>query len=186
MADIVLAQIGERTWMVSGEPYLDRLLGNMLPDDVTIEFITCQSESEIQELWYASVEDPDEAGPPWLLHPAIARRTLRMMQKLGDGGVFEVPFTAWSAARDATADDVIAAAAEAALNDTALPVVVTSYVAADAPAFATDLAKIRMGMVEAALVAAGVDKERVAMASAVAEGDHAEKGDVIEVLVGEA
>jgi hypothetical protein len=186
MADIVLAQIGERTWMVGGEPFLDMLLGNMLPDDVTIEFVTCESESEVQAMWYANVEDPGASGPPWLIHPAIAARTLRMITRAdaAANGVFSVPFAAWSAARDATADEAIALAAEMALEDTALGVVVTSYVAADAPAFASDLAKIRMGMVETELVGRGVDKERVTLASAVAEGDHAEKGDSIEVLIG--
>ena len=66
----------------------------------------------------------------------------------------------------------------------AVPVVITSYVAVDAPAFATDLAKIRRGMVEAELLKQGVDLARIEMASAVAEGDHAEKGDVITVTVG--
>ena len=186
MADIVLAQIGERTWMVGGEPYLDQLLGNMLPDDVTIEFVTCESESEVQALWDRSVGDPDTAGPPWLIHPAIAARTLRMVMRVdaAANGVFPVPFAAWSAARDGAADEAIALAVEFALENTALKVVVTSYVPADAPAFASDLAKIRMGMVETELVAHGVDKDRVTQASAPAEGDHAGKGDSIEVVIG--
>ncbi len=186
MADIVLAQVGMRTWMVGGEPFLDQLLGNMLPDDVTIEFITCQSESEVNALWYANVEDADESGPPWLIHPAIVARTQRMIAQAvaAAGGVFAVPFAAWSAARDGSADETIAMAVEMAQADASLGVVVTSYVAADAPAFASDLAKIRMGMVEAELTSRGVDKTRVSMASAVADGDHAEKGDVIEVVIG--
>jgi hypothetical protein len=187
MADIVLAQIGERTWMVGGEPFLDALLANMLPNDVTIEFVTCQSESEVQALWYASLGNPDEFEPPWLIHPAIVSRTKRMIaQSVAESsGLFEVPFAAWSAARNEAADETIGAAVEMALEDPSLAIVITSYVAADAPAFASDLAKIRMGMVEAELTARGIDKERLAMASAVAEGDHAEKGDTIEIAIGE-
>jgi hypothetical protein len=188
MADIVLAQIGDRTWMVGGEPFLDRLLGNMLPDDVTIEFVTCESESEVNALWYASVENPEEAGPPWLIHPAVAARTLRTIA-LASGmatGVYAVPFAAWSAARDGAAEEAIAAAVETAESNNSNPgITVTCYIAPDAPSFANDLAKIRIGMVEAELVSRGIDKARLTLVNAVAEGDHAEKGDVIEIAVGQ-
>jgi hypothetical protein len=180
MADIVLAQIGSRTWLVDGEAYLDGLLGNMLPDDVTIEFITCESESEVQALWSASVEDPGAAGPAWLIHPAIVERTKRMV---GLGGAFGVLFAPWSAARDSSADAAIIAAADAAKADEHARVLVTSYVVEDAPAFAGDLANIRAGMVETELAAHGVDKARIHRERGAAIGDQATKADLIEILV---
>lgn len=180
MADIVLAQIGSRTWMVEGEDFLDDLLGNMLPSHVTIEFITCQSESEVTDLWSASVADPVQAGPPWLIHPAIVERTKRVA---GVGGAFGIQFAPWSAARDGSADATIAAIAEAAAADEAANVVVTSYVAEDAPAFAGDLANIRVGVVESGLAALGVDKSRLRRDRAAAIGDEAGKTDLIEIAV---
>ena len=180
MADIVLAQIGSRTWLVDGETFLDGLLGNMLPDDVTIEFITCQSESEVQALWFANVADPEEAGPPWLIHPAIVERTKRMV---GLGGAFGVLFAPWSAARDNSADAAIIAAAEAAVADEAARVVIISYVPEDAAAFAGDLATLRAGIVESELVARGVDKARIGRDRAAAIGEQVNKADLLEILV---
>src|SRR6185437_16231704 len=180
MADIVLAQIGSRTWLVEGEEFLDGLLGNMLPDDVTIEFITCESESEVQDRWYASVKDPGEAGPPWLIHPAIVDRTKRMV---GLGGAFGVLFAPWSAARDSSADAAIVAAADAAMADEQARVVVASYVPEDAPAFAGDLANIRAGMIETELATRGVDKARIHRDRAAAIGDQATKADLIEIMI---
>ncbi|HET6610196.1 MAG TPA: hypothetical protein VFG62_26260 [Rhodopila sp.] len=180
MADIVLAQIGSRTWLVEGEELLDSLLGNMLPDDVTIEFITCESESEVRDRWYASVKDPAEAGPPWMIHPAIVDRTKRMV---GLGGVFGVLFAPWSAARDSSADAAIVAAADTAMADEQARVVVASYVPEDAPAFAGDLANIRAGMIEGELVARGVDKARIQRDRGAAIGDQATKADLIEIRI---
>ncbi|HVY17422.1 MAG TPA: hypothetical protein VHB27_19525 [Rhodopila sp.] len=180
MADIVLAQIGSRTWMVDGEAFLDDLLGNMLPDHVTIEFITCESESEVKELWFANVADPAASGPPWLIHPAIVERTKRMV---GMGGAFGVAFAPWSAARDASADATIAAAAEAALNNPDAPIVITSYVAEDAPGFSGDLANIRAGMVESELATRGVEASRITRSRTAPIGDQASKADLIEILI---
>lgn len=180
MADIVLAQIGSRTWMVDGETFLDDLLVNDLPGDVTIEFITCESESEVQEMWAANVENPGEAGPAWLIHPAIVERTKRMV---GVGGAFGVVFAPWSAARDASADATIVAAADAAVADEIARVIITSYVPEDAPAFAGDLANIRAGMVETELLGRGVDKDRIQRDRAAAIGDQAGKADLIDILV---
>lgn len=179
MADIVLAQIGSRTWLVDGEAYLDDLLGNMLPDDVTIEFITCESESEVQAIWSANVADPGESGPAWMIHPAIVERTKRMV---GLGGAWTVPFGPWSAARDA-GDGVIDSVADALQGDEAARVVLTSYVPEDAPTFAGDLANIRVGMVEADLVARGVDKVRIERSRGAAIGDNAAKADLIDIVL---
>ncbi len=180
MADIVLAQIGSRTWMVDGETFLDDLLVNDLPDDVTIEFITCESESEVQEMWAANVENPGQSGPAWLIHPSVVERTKRM---IGVGGAFGVVFAPWSAARDASADATIVAAADAAVADEIARVIITSYVPEDAPGFAGDLANIRVGMVETELVSRGVGKDRIRRDRAAAIGDQAAKADLIEVLV---
>ena len=182
MADIILAQVGWNTWLVRGEDHLDLLLANMLPPDVTIEFITCQSESEVRGLWSASVANPAMAGPPWLIHPKIAERTRRM---LGFGGAYGVVFGQWSAAFDANAEGAIANAAEAAVADESASVVLTSYVAIDAPAFAGDLANIRIGMVEKELVARGIAAERIVRDRQQAGEGEAEKVDQVVIKVGQ-
>ncbi len=42
MADIVLAESGGRTWLVTGEMYIDDLLAGTLPANITIEFVACE------------------------------------------------------------------------------------------------------------------------------------------------
>lgn len=180
MADIILAQLGWNTWMVKGEDLLDDLLVNSLPDDVTIEFITCESESDVHAMWHASVKDPDAAGPAWLIHPAIVDRARRMM---GLGGTFAVVFPAWSAAFDDNARTTIGNAIEAAQGDPAARVTLIATLAADAPPFAADLANIRAGMVEKDLLAGGVDAGRIQRDQRTAGPDDAEAVDHIIIEV---
>jgi hypothetical protein len=143
--------------MVKGEQFLDDLLVNALEPDVTIEFILCQSESEVEALWHASVANPDAAGPPWLIHPAIVTR-----HKIasGAGGDFIVSFSPYSAMRDESADVVIKSAATRAQTEGA-GVVLTSYKTDNAPAFAVDLAKLRLGVIQAELTACGIDEDMI-------------------------
>ena len=176
MADIVLAQISDRTWLVKGEALLDDLLMNTLSSDITIELVTCHSESEVNALWHASVDNPAASGPPWLIHPGIAERVSRMVT--GDG-VFGVLFGAWSAARDAKADAVIGAAARHAMEQATARVVLTSYVASDGPAFAGEMANLRAGMVEAELLAQGVASSRIERA----REETAEAADRIDIHI---
>ena len=43
MADIVLAEHRGQAWLVSGEQYIDDLLANTLPKNVSIEIVACES-----------------------------------------------------------------------------------------------------------------------------------------------
>src|SRR5215469_12439377 len=74
MADIVLAEHRGQTWLVSGERYIDDLLANTLPRDVSIEFVACESQSEVNVLWVQNCGQPSVGGAPWIIHPAIATR----------------------------------------------------------------------------------------------------------------
>lgn len=180
MADIILAQVGWNTWMVTGESFLNDLLTDDLHPDVTIEFITCQSESEVQEIWSASVDNPVTAGPPWLINPAIAERVRRVV---GMGGDYGILFGPWSAAFDANAEYAIANAAASALANETASVVLMSYVASDAPPFAGDLANIRVGMVEKELIARGIGHERFVRERRVPDEGDTEKADHIIIHV---
>ena len=77
MADIVLAEHRGQAWLVSGEQYIDDLLANTLPGDISIEFIACQSDSDVTILWVQSGRQPTSAGLPWMIHPAIVTRIRR-------------------------------------------------------------------------------------------------------------
>ena len=74
MADIVLAEHRGQTWLVSGERYIDDLLANTLPRDISIEFVACESEFDVTILWVQNCGQPTLAGAPWIIHPAIATR----------------------------------------------------------------------------------------------------------------
>ena len=70
MADIVLAEHRGQTWLVSGEQYIDDLLANTLPGDISIEFIACQSDSDVTVLWVQNGAQPASAGSPWIINPS--------------------------------------------------------------------------------------------------------------------
>ena len=108
MADITIAEFNGNGWLVGGEEHIDGLLANMLEDDVSIEFISCDSLEAIRALWRQNCRPGDSGGDmsnPWLIHPAIITRTRR---KAPDHAVF---FAQWSAQIDQHAAAVIRAAA---------------------------------------------------------------------------
>jgi hypothetical protein len=123
MADITLAECDGNTWVVGGEQYIDDLLANTLPPDVTIELIACDSKSDVMALWMQNCGPlPDGVyGDPWVIHPAIAQRIRRASP---DHAVF---FAQWSAMLDADALAVIHAAALRAAEHPEAPVVLAQY-----------------------------------------------------------
>jgi hypothetical protein len=179
MADIVLAQLGVRTWLVGGEALIDDLLANTLPPHVTIDFVACQSQSEVEALWLANTADPEEYGMPWLIHPAIAERCRK---PAAGAGLYPVTFAPWSAMRDAGSEDAVAAAAREALADAAKTVALHWHVAAGAPALAAELGSLRCGLLEAELAAKGVPAERIGRL----RGDDAGVADRIDIRVAAA
>src|ERR1700722_18893509 len=122
MADIVLAEHRGQTWLVSGERYIDDLFANTLPRDISIEFVACESESDVNVLWVQNCGQPKLAGAPWMIHPAIATR---IRGKVAGHSVF---FGQWSAMLDPDARSVIRAAAVWAADTTDADVVLAMYV----------------------------------------------------------
>jgi hypothetical protein len=178
MADIVLAQIGVRTWLVRGEEYLDDLLANTLRDDVTIEFLACESESEVTAMWHENFDDPSDAGMPWIIHPAIADRSLRALNR---DGTYRITFAPWSAMRGQDSDaHIVDAAAEAGLNPDAR-IVLTAYVDAGGPALHADLANLRSGLLEAELAGKGVALSRIERARGVFDPADASLAERIDI-----
>jgi hypothetical protein len=159
MADIVLAEHNGQTWLMSGETFIDDLLANTLQPDVTIEFVVCESESDLENIKARHLAAGVEGFDPWIIHPAIARR-MRWALSGDDPSGYRVVFGAWSAARDADADEIIAAAARAAARSEAR-VVLTSYIAPDGPPPLADLAALRGALIEAELTRLGVPASRI-------------------------
>lgn len=173
MADIILAEHQEQSWLVSGEGHIDDLLANRLAANLTIEFVACESKSAVMELWAQHCGAPTSAVAPWIIHPAIVARLRR---KLPDNRVF---FTPWSAMLDDDAKAVIAAAATQAAAADAAKVVLTRYLGADAPPPLAELANLRSSLIEAQLVALGVAPERIHRATAAPPamtGEHIDIG----------
>jgi hypothetical protein len=177
-ADIVLAEHRGQVWLVSGEQYIDDLLANTLPTDVSIEFVACESHSEIDELWERSFAPPQVPRPPWMIHPAIVNRVRRA--SMGHC----VIFGQWSALLDDDARAAIGVAAEFSARTRDASVTLISYVAPDNPSLSADLAALRSGLIEAELARLGIARSRIGRASRAqsdgsGDGSQAQRIDII-------
>src|SRR4051794_8537275 len=155
MADVILAEYDGRTWLVSGERYIDDLLANTLPSNVSIEFVACKSKVDVDSLWVQNCGAQSDAGSPWMIHPAIAARIRRT-----EPG-HSVFFAQWSVLLDDDAHAVIRASASRALQHAEVDVVLTRYVGAGGPQAMADLANLRASLVEAELAKLGVPSRRI-------------------------
>ncbi|MEJ0045387.1 MAG: hypothetical protein WDN04_03990 [Rhodospirillales bacterium] len=182
MADITLAEFGGAVWLVGGEVHIDDFLANTLPPHVTIELIPCETKSQVHALWEQNCGPPTFQGDPWLIHPAIVNRVRR------NQAGYAVYFAQWSAQLDDQAMSVIHAAARAVHGGSAR-LVLTEYVDDTAPAFAADLAKVRLGLIEQVLLSEGLPPGRLGraqrdMAEAAAMGQDAQRVDLVIVEEG--
>lgn len=155
MADIVLAECRGQAWLVSGEQYIDNLLANTLPPDVSIELVACESKSEVDALWIQHCGPPEPYTAPWLIHPGVANRVRR---KEGKHSVF---FAQWSAMLDDDARAVIRSAAGWAHDNPDRNVVLVRYIRPGSPQAMLDLANLRASLIEAELVALQIVGERI-------------------------
>jgi outer membrane protein OmpA-like peptidoglycan-associated protein len=157
MADITLAEFNGRVWLVSGESYIDDLLANRLSEDVSIEFVRCESQRDIRDLWVQNCGSP-EAGTgsaPWAIHPKIAERIRRSSP---DYAVF---FAQWSAMLDHDALAVIRAAVVWWKQQPQTPVVLAEYLDPDGPQAMVDLSRLRAQLIEEKLAEGGVAREQI-------------------------
>lgn len=155
MADITLAELNGRIWLVGGENYLDDLLANTLAKNVSIELVACESKTHVHELWVQHCGKKTINGDPWMINPAIVERIRRSSP---DYAVF---FAQWSAMLDADALTVIASAAAWAVQHPDAPVLIAEYLDPAGPQAITDLSRLRAGLVEDKLAEGGVPRERV-------------------------
>ncbi len=171
MADIILAEHQGQFWLVSGEGYIDDLLANALANDVTIEFVACESQSDVTDLWRAGGDPDTSSDQPWLIHPAIAAR---IRGALGD---LSVVFTPWSAMLDDAARAVLVSAVARA--GATMHVVLTRRPDADEAAAAGDLAKLRLHLIEAHLATLGLPADRVLRAVGTGDTNGADSIDIV-------
>ncbi len=178
MADIVLAECRGQAWLVSGEQYIDHLLANTLPPHVSIELVACESKTEVDALWVQHCGPPKEYTAPWLIHPGVTNRVRRGK---ADHGVF---FGQWSAMMDEDAKTVIRSAAAWAGQNADRQVLLVRYVAPDGLPAMLDLANLRAGLIEAELVALGVEAARIVretrdVASVPGMGAESQRVDIV-------
>ena len=155
MADIVLAECHGQAWLVSGEQYIDHLLANTLPPHVSIELVACESKSDVDALWVQHCGPPEQFTAPWLIHPGVTNRVRRGK---ADHGVF---FAQWSAMVDDDAKTVIRSAAAWARQNPDRDVLLVRYVSPASPSALADLANLRAGLIEKALVELEVSASRI-------------------------
>jgi hypothetical protein len=158
MVDITIAEFNGSAWLVGGEAHIDDLLANTLADDITIEFVPCDSIAAVRSLWIQNCgprEEDGTASQPWMIHPAIANRTRRM---LPDHAVF---FAQWSVLLDQDALAVIRAAAVVAIQNPEQVVQIAEYLDEDTPRSIRDLSRLRATLVEEALVEEGIATTRM-------------------------
>jgi hypothetical protein len=152
MADIVLAEHQGRAWLVSGEKYIDELLANTLPSDISIDIVSCASHADVTAL--LSAEDAGKSF--WAIHPGIVKRLRRGLEG------YTVLFSQWSALLDDDAGSVIRGAADLAVLHPRAAVLLTSYAGADAPPTTRALSELRKNLIEAVLIEHGVAGTRIA------------------------
>lgn len=177
MADVTLAEYNDNVWLVGGEPHIDDLLANTLPAHITIEVLTCETKSQVHDLWVQLCGEPPFPGDPWLIHPAIVNRIRR-----ADSG-YAIYFGQWSAQLDTQAESLIVAAARHAHGGTG-KVTLTEFIDEGSPPFAADLARVRLGMIEQILLREGVAQSRLEharrdLAAAQAVGQDAQRVDIL-------
>jgi outer membrane protein OmpA-like peptidoglycan-associated protein len=156
MADITLAEFNGRVWLVGGEAHLHPMLANTLDKNVSIELLQCERLSDVTDLWVQNCGQPETEGMPWQIHPDIVTRIRRRSPD------YAVYFTQWSAMLDHEALTVIAAAATWAQENPAIPVLLAEYLDPDGPQAIADLSRLRTQLIVDKLLAAGVDRNRVA------------------------
>lgn len=69
MDEVKFAYYDETFWLVVGEKYIDIILAGREKLECEIEFVTCKTWVEVQELW----EKPS-GQMPWAIHPKIVAR----------------------------------------------------------------------------------------------------------------
>jgi hypothetical protein len=164
MSGIVLADYQGQAWLVCGERYIDELLANTLPGDISIEFIACGSHADVNELWLQNRDEPAPSCAPWVINPAIVNRV-----RYGPSG-HSVYFTPWSALLDDAAKSVIRAAAVRAARCFASNVTLASHAEPETPRMIGGLAELRCGMIESELTALGIAPSRIVRANGTITG----------------
>jgi hypothetical protein len=169
MADIVLAEHQGRAWLVSGEQYIDDLLANRLPSDISIDIVSCASHADVTALL-----SPEDTGKSfWAIHPGIVKRLRRGLEG------YTVLFSQWSALLDDDAGSVIRGAADLAALHPEAAVMLTSYAGADAPPMARALSELRKNLLEAVLIEHGVARARIAHISCDPAAGETDRFDII-------
>jgi hypothetical protein len=163
MADIVLAESGGQTWLITGDKFIDDLLAGTLPAHITLEFITCETYADIDRLWSQSGGATAGSEAPWLINPAVVARIRGATEQ-------SVVFTQWSAHLDDSARAVIGRFAAFATELASAQVVIVSHLMPDSAALQTDLASLRCAVIEAELIALGVAASRIVRASRTITG----------------
>jgi hypothetical protein len=159
MADITLAEFNGRVWLVGGEPFIDDLLANTLPPEISIELIPCEQKSEVHTLWVQHCGPRETFGDPWMIHPAIVARIRRSSSN------YSVFFAEWSAALDKEAHTVIASVAAWARENATTLLDLVEFVDPAGPKSIADLSRLRAQLIEDELVKAGVAAARIGRAT---------------------
>ena len=155
MADITLAELNGRFWLVGGEAYLHELLGNTLPDTVSTEVVLCEHPSQVHKLWVRHCGEPETGGTPWQIHPNIVARFRRSITDQS------IVFGQWSALLDEEALEAVAATAlrMSHLPDAAVELV--QYLDPTGAQAVADLTRLRCQLIEDKLAEAGVARSRI-------------------------
>jgi hypothetical protein len=154
VADIILVEHRGKAWLVRGERYIDDLLINSLPQGISIDIITCESESDVNEIWRREGYSTQDRSP-WMIHPGIMQRIRRA--RAGQS----IVFGQWSALLDDDALAVLHAAAVAAQEATDVEVFLISYIHPGQAQTMTDLTNLRCNLAEAELTRLGVAGSRI-------------------------
>jgi hypothetical protein len=180
MADIILAEYRGKAWLVRGERYIDDLLMNTLSAEVSIEIMTCQSESDVRAMWLEDGWEPESGRMPWMIHPGIVNRVR------GQQSGRSVVFGQWSALLDDNAHAVIRDVAAHAEEKSAEDVFLISYISPDVPQAMTDITNLRCSLIEAELTKLGVAGSRIIRETRDAETDPkaGDQGERLDIMVG--
>ena len=182
MTDIILVEYRGKSWLVRGEEHIDALLINALPPDISMDIITCEAESDVNNLMLREGWNAEQGRMPWIINPEIMSRIHR--SKMGQS----VFFGQWSALLDENALELLRSIATAMEEIPSHNVFLVSYNEPDQPQAMTDLTNLRCGLMEAELGRLGVAASRISREARDArEVKHADAGTQrIDIRVAQA
>lgn len=166
MAQVVVAECGDRMWVVLGDEHVGLLLLGELPPEIEVEMVRCDSPAEAIAMWQDLSPDATQGGVPWAINPLLAQR----IRAAAGRAEWTLQFGPWSAALDTGATGVVDAAAAWLRDNPGRQLVLRQFELSPVLPGQAEIRGVRGQLVLGALQQAGADAARCQLTTAAAAG----------------